>query len=264
MVAWKLSCHPCISGIACLAILALNSPRSLAQERSEKPIRVALYADQGVTTKSLPEVVNALPKSENFEVTKVRAEGIRDGALAGYDVLICPGGSGSGEAESLGEAGRNQVRTFVKRGGGYVGICAGAYLASIEYPWSLGILNAHVLDRAHWDRGEGDVNLKISPAGRQGLGADTDGCTIHYENGPLLGPGQHKDMQDYELLASYDSEMTQNAPPGTMKGTAAIARGKFGNGRVVCFSPHAEKTPGRAPFLQSAVRWAANGKIDKP
>jgi hypothetical protein len=42
-----------------------------------------------------------------------------------------------------------------------------------------------------------------------------------------------------------------------MKGTTAIARGKFGKGRVVCFSPHPEKTPGREAFLRSAVRWAA-------
>lgn len=70
-------------------------------------------------------------------------------------------------------------------------------------------------------------------------------------------------MPDYELLASYDTEMTQNAPAGTMKGTAAIARGKFGDGRVFCFSPHPEKTPGRAAFLQSAVRWVANRDTTK-
>ena len=43
-----------------------------------------------------------------------------------------------------------------------------------------------------------------------------------------------------------------------MRGTTAIARGHFGKGRVLCFSPHPEKTPGREPFLQAAVRWAAN------
>ena len=62
-------------------------------------------------------------------------------------------------------------------------------------------------------------------------------------------------------LASYATEMRKNdAPPGVMKGTTAIARGKFGKGRVVCFSPHPEKTPGRETFLQAAVEWAAGLK----
>ena len=62
-------------------------------------------------------------------------------------------------------------------------------------------------------------------------------------------------------LASYATEMRKNdAPPGVMKGTTAIARGKFGKGRVVCLSPHPEKTPGGESFLQGAVGWAAGLK----
>jgi hypothetical protein len=53
-----------------------------------------------------------------------------------------------------------------------------------------------------------------------------------------------------------------DAPPGVMKSTTAIARGKYGYGRVVCFSPHPEKTPGLEKFLQWAVRWAALSNAD--
>ena len=90
-------------------------------------------------------------------------------------------------------------------------------------------------------------------------------CTIHFENGPLLGPGEKDDIDDYEPLATYETEMRKNdAPPGVMKGTTAIARGKFGKGRVVCFGPHPEKTPGREPFLQSAVKWASHIDDSQP
>jgi hypothetical protein len=213
MSPWKLSHLARVAAIGSIAFLALNVSFCQAQQPATKPIRVALYADKGATIKSLPEVVNCLPKTEGFAVTKISAEEIRNGALDQHDVVIFPGGSGSGEGEALGNDGRNRVREFVKRGGGYIGICAGAYLASIEYPWSLGLLNAHVLDRAHWDRGEGAVDLKISATGKEALRADGESCSIHYENGPLLGPGRKEGMQDYELLASYDSKMTQNAPP---------------------------------------------------
>lgn len=223
-----------------------------------KTIRIAIFSDAGVTKAGVKQVERCLPGSEGFEVKSINAEQIRDGALKDFDVLIHGGGSASKQGETLGNKGRAAVKKFVDGGGGFIGICAGAYLASAEYPWSLGVLDATVIDRPHWARGEGDVKLQLTLAGRKALQPEMETCTIHFENGPLLGPGKKDDIEDYEPLAAYETEMRKNdAPPGIMKGTTAIARGKFGKGRVVCFSPHPEKTPGRETFLQSAVRWAA-------
>ena len=247
--------------ITSLCLLGAMPPQSTAsaEPAQKKIIRVALFADKGVTIESLPEVLRCLPETEGFVATKISADEIRNRALDQCAVLICPGGSGSGESKTLGKEGRDRIREFVTNGGGFIGICAGAYLASIEYPWSLGLLNAHVVDDAHWARGQGNVQLKISPVGQASFGVKKESCTIHFENGPLLGPGEKDDMSDYEVLAAFDSEIAENgAPAGVMKGTAAIARGTFGKGRVVCFSPHPEKTPGCKVFLQSAVRWAAH------
>lgn len=230
----------------------------MAAEAVAAPIRVAIYADDGATKDGPPRLQNCLPLEKGFQFKTVTAKEIRDGALEKFDVLIQPGGSASEQAKMLGEEGRQRIQQFVKSGGGFIGICAGAYLASIEYPWSLGLLDAHVLDRAHWARGEGTVQLRITSAGKSALGAKSESCSIHYENGPLLGPGEHEDVSDYELLAAFDSEIRKNdAPPGVMKGTTAIARGEYGEGRVQCFSPHPEKTPGHEVFLQAAVKWVA-------
>lgn len=247
----------------CAAVIGALAAMPLAHgfadgARNPGRIRVAVYADEGVTKDRLPQLIDCLPDVDGFEVEKITAAQIRDGALTRVDVLIFPGGSASQQGKTLGNEGRESVRQFVDDGGGFIGICAGAYLASIEYPWSLGLLNAHVLDGEHWARGEGDVRLRISPAGRETLGANAESCTIHFENGPLLGPGHKKGIKPYELLAVFDSEIVENgAPKGVMKGAAAIARGSYGKGRVVCFSPHPEKTPGREPLLRAAVRWAA-------
>ena len=51
------------------------------------------------------------------------------GVLDRFDVLIQPGGSGSAQAKALEEEGRDKIRKFVDGGGGYLGICAGSYLA---------------------------------------------------------------------------------------------------------------------------------------
>jgi glutamine amidotransferase-like uncharacterized protein len=248
----------------CLAVLAavLATPEAHA---APKAIRVAIFSDAGVTKKGVTQVERCLPESQGFEVKTINAEQIRDGTLKDFAVLIHGGGSASKQGETLGKKGRDAVKKFVADGGGFIGICAGAYLASAQYKWSLGVLDAEVIDGAHWARGEGDVNLRLTSAGRKALEREKESCTIHFENGPLLGPGKKDDIEDYEPLATFESEMRKNdAPLGIMKGTTAIARGKFGKGRVVCFSPHPEKTPGREAFLQSAVRWAAAEPLGRP
>jgi glutamine amidotransferase-like uncharacterized protein len=175
-------------------------------------------------------------------------------------VLIHPGGSASKQATTLGDEGRERVRQFVADGGGFIGVCAGAYLATAEYPWSLGLLDALVIDNEHWARGEGGVKLRLTALGQKEIPSENGFCTMHFENGPLLGPAGRSDIDDYESLAAFETEIrTNDAPPGIMIGTTAIARGAFGKGRVVCFSPHPEKTPGRESQVKEAVKWAAGG-----
>ena len=45
-----------------------------------------------------------------------------------YDVLVFPGGSGTGQSDALGSKGRAAVVAFVRAGGGYIGTCGGAFL----------------------------------------------------------------------------------------------------------------------------------------
>ena len=250
-----------------LLFVAICTAGSLAAQQpgppaapQEKPVRVALYADAGASKKKGP-AFEAVQKTPGFEAQLVTAEDIRAGKLKDFRILIQPGGSGSGQAKALGEEGRARVKQFVKDGGGYVGICAGAYLASRTYDWSLHILDAEVLDRAHWARGTGDVELKLSPKGRDFFGAKGEKVTVYYGQGPLLAPGKDDAIPDYEPLALYETEIhsRNGAQPGVMKGTTAAARGAYGAGRVFCFSPHPEKTdsPEARAMFQKALRWAA-------
>lgn len=232
---------------------------ALADEATpSKAIRVAIYSDSGVSRNDPAEVKLCLPESKGFDVATISAKEIRGGRLEEFDVLIHPGGSGSGQAKSLGDEGKQRVRQFITDGGGYIGICAGAYLASAEYPWALKLLDARVVDDEHWARGVGKVQLRIRPGGRSALATDQELATVYYENGPLLGPANSKELPDFESLADFETEIATNgAPKGVMKGTSAIARGSFGQGRVVCFSPHPEKTRGLETFVTEATRWAA-------
>ena len=79
---------------------------------------------------------------------------------------------------------------------------------------------------------------------------------VYYGQGPLLAPGGHPEIEDFELLAAYDSEIAKKGvPKGVMIGTAAIVRGHYGEGRVIAMSPHPEKTKRLHGYVRAAALW---------
>lgn len=246
-------------GIIATDVLAGPATRPAADTSLTRPIRVMVYADAGASARGPNDVAACLEKSPGvFEVKRVTAADIRAGALADADVLVQGGGSGSKQAESLAPEGREKIRTFVESGGGYIGICAGAYLATTDYTWSLGILNAKVLDRKHWNRGSGEVELAITPDGRSRFAIGQAVVHCQYYQGPLLAPGEKPGLPAYTPLVTYASEIARNgAPEGVMKGTTAAALATFGKGRVLVISPHPERSEGLDGLIRRSITWAA-------
>lgn len=243
-----------------LSLIALFLCGGFAVAEPPAKVRVAVFAGEGAA-KTRGPVCEGIDKIPGYETTLVTAADIRAGKLKEFKVLVQPGGSGSGQAKDLGEEGRAKIKEYVKTGNGYIGICAGAYLASTSYDWSLHILDAEVVDRAHWARGTGTVALKFSRTGKEFFAAKADTVDVYYGQGPLLAPGKDASIPDYEELAAYETEIHSKggAQPGVMKGTTAAARGTFGTGRVFCFSPHPEKTKSdqAQAMLKAAVTWTA-------
>ncbi len=226
-----------------------------------KLVRVAIFDFDGSKSTGPDILSKFLTTSNGFQSTVVSSAEIRDGILQNYDVLICPGGSGSRQAKELKEEGRSSIRKFVRDGGGFVGICAGAYLASSHYQWSLGVINARVWDRQHWARGRKNVDISLTPSGREVLSKSKAKFNVYYANGPLLVPDNQPHLPGYEVLAKYDTEVARNgAPANAMVGTHAIIRSKFGTGRVICFGPHPEMKNGPKSLIASGVYWAANAE----
>ena len=103
------------------------------------PIKVALYDDKGATGKGIPAVEAIFGQVPDIRLTHLKGADIAAGGLRGHDLVMFTGGGANSEAEGLGEVGRAQVRDFVREGGGYVGICAGAYLACSGFKWGVGV-----------------------------------------------------------------------------------------------------------------------------
>ena len=247
---------------SCVAAAPSTQP---ATQPADRPVRVAIYTDGGAPDgpKSGPaNVIACLSKLRpgHYLVEKVKGDDIRHGALDRFEVAVFPGGSGSGQAKSLEPEGRVRVREFVRRGGGYLGICGGAYLGTSYYPWSLNIVNARVIDRQHWARGDpAPVKLELTAMGNQRLDQPAAEVDCIYHQGPLLGPGDRRDLPAYQPLATFGTEITQRAPKGVMIGTTAVAQSVFGHGHVILISPHPERSPGLDGFIRGSVDWLAQG-----
>jgi putative intracellular protease/amidase len=222
-----------------------------------KPIRVALFNDDGAFGLGIPRITEQLGKTADIRVTKVAGKEIAGGVLKDFDVVIFSGGSGSKEAAALGDAGRENVRNFVREGGGYVGICAGAYLACTGFSWGVGVLNAKTVS-SKWKRGKGDVEIEFTPPALEAAGIAAGKRTIRYANGPIITADKRDGITPFEPLAFFRSELAENdSPKGAMTNAPAIVRGVFGKGRVISSSPHPEQTDGMEHFAETAVRWVA-------
>ncbi|MCC9658511.1 BPL-N domain-containing protein [Rhodopirellula halodulae] len=227
---------------------------------ANEAIRVAIYNDNGVGQSWKSVQSNLTAEDQTFSVQTINAQEIRSGVLDDFDVLIHPGGSGSQQGKALQEAGRESVRKFVSDGGGYLGICAGAYLATNDYSWSLNLLDAKVVDRLHWNRGNGDVSISLTDQAATLFDCTDHEVNIYYAQGPLLGRREWDDprVPDYESLAVFSTEIAKKgAPRGIMIGTSAAVRGEYDEGRVLCFSPHPELTEALGSWITIAVQWLA-------
>ena len=221
-------------------------------------IKIAVYSGGGALCddrSKVPPVFKSILTMPDAFAACISAKQVQDGILTNFDVAIFPEGTGHGEATSLGESGCKQVREFVGHGGKYIGICAGAYLCISEFPWSLKILNAQTLS-PKWERGEGEVTMELTDAGRKIFGDKTGAFPVFYENGPVIKPDGVATLPNYEVLAYYRSERAEHdSPKGIMIDSPAMVTASYGAGRVIFISPHPEKTKGLENFLPKAVSW---------
>ena len=249
-----------------IGILGDGAP-TLTSPKDRLDLRVAIYDGGGAGTsgpRNLEQVMKTIPRSLNW---RIGPADILEGALDHFDVVIFPGGSGSKQAAALGIQGRDKVREFIERGGGFVGICAGAYLAAANYSWSLKICNYNTFcetreipgvgRKSMWYRGPSStVTMQLTTEGHEILGRGVEPFHIRYHNGPIMSPAGIPELHDYQVLGWFRSEVFHyETQRGTMVNTPAIVSGKFGKGRVLSISPHPESSQKLRYLIARAIRW---------
>jgi glutamine amidotransferase-like uncharacterized protein len=220
-------------------------------------IKVAIYADQGTMANCIKKSLDIVHQEKDMSLDTIKQTDIANGKLAQYDVLLLPGGTGSGEAESLQQAGRQAIIKFVANGKGVIATCAGAYLVAkgwTEATRDIELVNAELYDLDNWDRGVQTITCQSESDDRK----EPYEFQIHFENGPIYIPAKDPYLSDYVSLASFQTDLHKpGAPANMMIGKDAIIATYFGKGKIVAFSPHPELTPRLEQMLVRAIRWVA-------
>ncbi len=225
-----------------------------------REITVGIYRGLGSPQSGVDNVLNVLRPFPKMKAVVLSGQEVGSLNIRSYDVLVFPGGSGSGQSKGIGAAGLKNVREFVKQGGGYVGICGGAYLACSNFTWSLGILNAGTVSDK-WRRGHALLDLEPTLAGQQWLGDVKSTFKVRYHNGPILTAAHRTDIPAYNVVTVFKTEIAEyGSPAGVQVNSPAHVISTYGKGRVFISSPHPENTPGLENFIPRGILWSAGDK----
>lgn len=220
-------------------------------------IRIALLVNRGTEASEFrKEFKNKTDDYISYQI--IHNEDLRDGALKNFEALIIPGGSATTESISMGQEARDEIKRFIREGGIYLGVCAGAYLASCTKPVYLGLLPVKCYDEEHWLRTDGTPKLlvELTPAGQEVFGIKSKNVRITYEDGPVFSPPFEKPDDSFVPLGFFREEVVADGGVrGVMIGAPAAILSRYGKGIVLVISPHPEETPGLKQVELHAIRW---------
>jgi putative intracellular protease/amidase len=206
----------------------------------------------------------------------LRSEDIRGGALSRYRMIFVPGGWASNKIGALGEPGSEEIRRFVAAGGGYLGICGGAGMATESglgllpvrrrpskerVPSFSGPIRLSCGEHAIWQDVETPVFSAWWPS--QFLVTDRHVRVLaRYEEAQADAFSSDVPVADGGVVGWPDLERRYGIllDPARLRGEPGVVEGRFESGRVVLSLVHFD-TPGDrngAVVLRNLWRYLAS------
>ena len=235
--------------VVCCAFLAAAP----ADGAPGKKVRTAFYADTGSRGAGMLQLARVLAHSPGIELVPVTSQDLRGGVLANFDLLVVPGGKVAIQFPGIGKEGAEAIKTFVREGGAYLGICAGCFDA-LPSENRMGLLPFENIPRA-WGR-DSMATVDIPKEGAAVLGIEPGRRRVSYNGGPIVrsvtGPWPHGEGR---ALAFYKSTVSGPDRPAHKDffGAPAIICGTYGKGKVIGISFHPEKLPDTEEIVTGAV-----------
>ena len=228
------------------------------------PAKVGVFTGNGPRANGMTEYLRLIADSPDLELTLLDADDIRSGALDGVEVLVMPGGDSRTEKRDLGPKGAEQIRRFLRNGGGYIGSCAGCCLLMDEVMDSergIGIIPYHRTG----SKGGYMMPVKVNAKGAAALGIEAKSYTIRYHGGPVLEPSTNAIADaNFEIWGTYEEDFGKPGAKPAMKGRGAMVGGTYGKGRVFAFSVHPENFPCTRELVRGAFRYVIGHDVTFP
>jgi glutamine amidotransferase-like uncharacterized protein len=249
-------------------INGIYKAREVVNVKSKRLVapRIALYYDSTTYDNALMHYLTF--RSMGFKATLTHArdllkdESDPESVLARSNVLVMPGGSMHFSSFSTPkDAARaiENIRGFVRNGGGYIGVCAGATEALMKSPYPyLNLVDASY--HAEWftplGPAEGDwewrtlmgpLLMEIAKPNHPVMFGYGENAVLP-DYGPRVaveyfgGPSMFNIGSSVSVLARYSAPVHQIPSNRVLEiwGSAAIVSTHFGSGKVILFGPHPE------------------------
>ncbi|MDR1477982.1 MAG: glycosyltransferase family 39 protein [Planctomycetaceae bacterium] len=234
------------------------------QGQHHRLLKIALYTASEEDASGINDICRILAHEPLFSWQLINAKQIRDGKLLDFDVIIFPGGNATEQGKDLGTKGKIAIRDFVQKGGGYLGICAGGFLATTNDSYGLGLINARAITGSRYlsgqgyisqsVRGTGNINLELTDLGRQLYGTAKELRSIYYSSGPVFYHAMREDLPEFLSLSTFKTETTlYEYQKDEMMGKPSIIVAPFGNGKVCVISTHFEMSSGYDDVLEKFI-----------
>ncbi len=227
--SFSVRCYLCwLVGLFLISVVA-NCQHSKAAD-------IAIYSDRGVWDESVM-AAEKMFQWMGYTVSLVDADYINREGLSNFRMVCVPGGDMYQYAQDLSSIGKENIRSFVREGGSYIGICGGAYFAASRVVWQGEHLQMIPLNLFH-GTAEGPYDA-IIPYPDYGMceirivnslhpitESLPDTLWILYYWGPALLPS---DTTNLTVLGRYD-----------VVNHSAIMSLEYGHGRVFLIGTHPE------------------------
>ncbi|TVY84576.1 Biotin--protein ligase [Lachnellula suecica] len=225
-----------------------------------RKMNVLVYSGNGSTVESVKHCLYTLRRllSPNYAVIPVTDTVIiKEPWTPSCALLVFPGGADLGYCRSLNGEGNRRIEQYVRRGGAYLGLCAGAYYGSSRCEFEVGNGKLEVVGSRelsffpgtcrgcafkgfvyHSEAGAKAVEVKVNKeAFKSGILPQL--FRSYYNGGGLFVDAEKYADKGVEILATY-AEAT-DVEGGDQP--AAVVYCKVGEGRALLTGPHPEFAP---------------------
>lgn len=256
-----------VAAVAMTALLVVSCGQSeKANEGAMPQIRVGVFNGNGGAQTCVWEAFAACSLDGDMTVRYVTTADIANGALDSLDVIVVPGGGGTRQYQNLGQENIRRIKEFVYRGGGAVGICAGAYLFSNTPEYSCLAMNgAQAIDIEHDNRGHGIIGFSLTDEGKKIFGeyADQDTLFCMYYEGPVFVAAPNDSIHYVEFATMLSDVHEEGGAPSNMTNNRPFFIGnRYGKGKVFSSIAHPESTAGKMWMIARMVRWTQTADDD--